>query len=371
MNLFLSTVRVHRNDFTNYARAFQFVAQSTGSLATCNWWGSAAGPHDPNADEFVYAPFATEPIAGTTVSCDPGTVGWTFGASMPTARQGAATAAEGGRLYVIGGSTGTGAGNGTVVGSAEAYDPASDSWTTLAPMPSPRFQSHGAAQIGGKIYVAGGRLCSCIPGGNTNSLFIYDVLTNTWSQGPNMPVNGSNGVSAAIDSKLYVLNGYDGGYRTDFWRFDPATASWTQLPSAPSPHVVGAAGVINGKLYVAGGEPLSNRLDVYDPQTNAWTQGADLPVGWQHMGAGTRGSQLFLFGGATSDGTGPNGLSTRAAVYNADQNKWFDLPSLSTPRNVLMGGQINGTLMAIGGATWNLDGSFHATSTVLERIHVN
>ena len=39
----------------------------------------------------------------------------------------------------------------------EAYDPATDSWTTMAPMPTPRHGT-GAAVVGNAIYITAGGL---------------------------------------------------------------------------------------------------------------------------------------------------------------------------------------------------------------------
>jgi N-acetylneuraminic acid mutarotase len=72
---------------------------------------------------------------------------------MITARAGTGCGVVGGRLVVVGGegaATATG-----VFSEVEAYDPASDSWESLTPMPTPR---HGmaAAVWDGALHVPGG-----------------------------------------------------------------------------------------------------------------------------------------------------------------------------------------------------------------------
>ncbi|HJQ18967.1 MAG TPA: hypothetical protein VJ867_01375, partial [Gemmatimonadaceae bacterium] len=72
INFYYSTVAAHRNDFSGYITPFQFVSESSGSSATCNWWGSAYGPDAPPfIDALLYTPWSAQPIAGTTVACDP------------------------------------------------------------------------------------------------------------------------------------------------------------------------------------------------------------------------------------------------------------------------------------------------------------
>ena len=63
---------------------------------------------------------------------------WTTKAPMPTARLNLATGAVGGKLYAIGGSIG---GNQVDVGTNEAYDPITDTWTAKASMPTPDRKS--------------------------------------------------------------------------------------------------------------------------------------------------------------------------------------------------------------------------------------
>ncbi len=71
---------------------------------------------------------------------------------MPTARGGIAAVVLGRRLFVFGGEKSEG-----TFSQTEAYDPASDTWTGMAPMPTARH-GLGAAVVGGKIYVIGGGL---------------------------------------------------------------------------------------------------------------------------------------------------------------------------------------------------------------------
>lgn len=82
-------------------------------------------------------------------------VGWIERARMPTARAGAACAVIGDRLIVAGGERNTAAGSRGVFSQVEAYDPTTDSWESLAPMPTPRH-GMGAATWDGRLYIPGG-----------------------------------------------------------------------------------------------------------------------------------------------------------------------------------------------------------------------
>ncbi|HLH23576.1 MAG TPA: kelch repeat-containing protein [Chloroflexota bacterium] len=85
---------------------------------------------------------------------DPATGDWRERAAMPTGRSGHAAAALAGRLYVFGGEGNTANPRG-VFAEVEAYDPATDSWTLVDTMPTPRH-GLGAVAVGDRIYLPGG-----------------------------------------------------------------------------------------------------------------------------------------------------------------------------------------------------------------------
>jgi N-acetylneuraminic acid mutarotase len=85
---------------------------------------------------------------------DPKRDSWTAIAPLPTGRSGIGAAVfEDTRIVVFGGEVGGAAGR--TFGEAEAYDPATNTWEALAPMPTPRH-GLGVAAAGGDIFVIAG-----------------------------------------------------------------------------------------------------------------------------------------------------------------------------------------------------------------------
>ena len=132
------------------------------------------------------------------------------------------------------------------------------------------------ARANGKIYVAGGFI-----GGTsvTNALRIYDIATNTWTSGANMPT--SPGVEAAaaavVNGKFYVMGGDDftNGLNTTFI-YDIATNTWTTGATLPDSRTNTYGTASNGLIYVYGGVILpafttTDTLLRYDPVANSWT----------------------------------------------------------------------------------------------------
>ena len=116
---------------------------------------------------------------------------------------------------------------------------------------------------------------------------IYYPGSDTWDTCPSLPdVRGfmASGFDP-VNGKIYLAGGYNtatiDSAQTTTWEFDPVAGTYTQ--KADMPHGLGGAGYgfINGKLYVAGGRDAANAildtLYIYDPATDAWSQGASLP----------------------------------------------------------------------------------------------
>jgi N-acetylneuraminic acid mutarotase len=79
---------------------------------------------------------------------------WVTKAPMPTARGGTGCGVVGDRIVVVGGEGNREVPSG-VFPQVEAYTPATDTWESLTPMPTPRH-GMGAAAVGDRLYVPGG-----------------------------------------------------------------------------------------------------------------------------------------------------------------------------------------------------------------------
>lgn len=128
---------------------------------------------------------------------------------MPTSRGGLGVAIVDDYLYAIGGRPGAaGPKSAPPMSTVERYNILSDSWTTVASLPSARSDL-SAIKIGGKIYVIGG----FDAGGNPlNNVDVYDPNTDMWSTSPSdMPT--ARGGLYAVGSRgatIYAIGGWDG-----------------------------------------------------------------------------------------------------------------------------------------------------------------
>lgn len=268
---------------------------------------------------------------------------WITRTDMPTERWALAAAAvtnDAGEsiLYAIGGTT-------TLGGSAslskvQAYNVATNTWTTKAPLPVPIYWSNGVGVIGGKLYISGG-LASFR--NYMRTLYMYDPATNAWTRKHDLPSLTFTGVTGVINGRLYVLTGCNDAEAcapsndpVAFYRYDPPTDHWAVLPKPTRAHAEGMGGVIGGKFYVTGGDDETggvSQLDVYDPATNRWATKAPMPRG-RWLGAGTvLGGKLYVMGG---DQFSLDGLTVTAIrttiVYDPSTDTWKTKAPLPTAR---------------------------------------
>jgi hypothetical protein len=154
------------------------------------------------------------------------------------------------------------------------YFPENDSYVRKADVPTQRTWGT-CAVVDNKIYVIGGYSYS-EPTGASNVNEVYDPATDTWTTNAPLPVSliGTTRENPVIDGKIIVTHGLDalaGNFHVETYVYNPATNAWVEGSSAGYPRDGVACGVIADKLYVVGGRadiPGPYGLDyneVYDP----------------------------------------------------------------------------------------------------------
>jgi hypothetical protein len=165
---------------------------------------------------------------------------------------------------------------------AELFDPISNTWSTTGSMNTPRRDFFMVRLNNGKVLVGGGMNEFSF----LKSAEIYDPATETFSSVPDMPVNNRAGASAILLSNGKVL--VAGGTESDnpiksAVIFDATTNSWSAVSSQmQTEHYLNAAIVAlnDGRVLIAGGQTLGgesvSKVDIFDPATNTFSAGPEL-----------------------------------------------------------------------------------------------
>jgi N-acetylneuraminic acid mutarotase len=292
------------------------------------------------------APSAAATNFATVEAYDPATNNWTTKASMPTARSNVAVATVSGIIYAIGGEASY-----SPLSTVEAYNPATNAWTTKAAMPTARSEA-AAVAVNNKIYVFGGNNG---PYGSPTFLHTveeYDPTTNTWTTKADMPTGRAVLAAAGVNGIVYVMGGSTDGCNgsTVMEAYDPATNSWTTQTSMPTGRGGLAAAAVGAQIYAVGGAvcPSSyfNTNEAFAPAGGTWSTKAGMPTARYRLGVGVVNGLIYAVGGQNASGA----LATVEA-YDPAANTWSAKTSMPTARSGLAAAAVNNIIYAIGGGT--------------------
>jgi RNA polymerase sigma factor (sigma-70 family) len=287
---------------------------------------------------------------------------WTQKADMPTARSLAGSAVVDSKIYVIGGCPNSG----LFTAAVEEYDPATDTWTKRANIPTAR-QGVRAAAVDGIIYAIGGWNDA---GGDTSTVEAYDPTTDKWTRKTNMPTRRTMSAIAVVDGIIYVIGGELGVTALSAMEaYDPATDKWTRKADMPTARQQAGACVIDGRIYVSGGSPervqgqvwpCMPTVEIYNPATDTWTQGADLPWGRYCHSASAVDGKMYIIGGADYETAKlfmegkieldeAEELFSTVDVYNPGTDTWTTAADFPFGRSQHSAEVVDGKIYTIGG----------------------
>src|SRR5262245_28205250 len=170
------------------------------------------------------------------------------------------------------------------------------------------------------------------------------------------------------------------------------SGTWSTLAPLNVPRQELAAAELDGRIYAVGGlGGRANATEIYDIAADAWTLGADLPVGTDHAWAVPFGERIFVGGGTSNrvfsydpiadewtevaasafvhggtpaaavidgriyvaGGAGGSMAGNEVEAYDPATNQWTTLAPMRCARNHTAGGVIGGKLYVAGGRPGN------------------
>ncbi|MFQ6114417.1 MAG: kelch repeat-containing protein [bacterium] len=269
--------------------------------------------------------------------------GWTFRASMPTARSGICAAVFEGKVYVIGGQDR----NGQVLNLVERYDPGSETWETDLPALKVKRVNAAAVVFDGKIFVLGGRrdkrkvlkkveffdpsrnkwefsedlgeereglaavvlngLMYAVGGSNEkgrplNSVEFYDINTDEWEESEEWHLSSGRASfsSIAIEDSAFTIGGFFFGPVRTVERYHTTTGVTIRSSLLHGRGSFGAA-ALRDTIYVMGGrgqrDQVLSSVEFFVPNLNRWEETLR-----ESFAAVTVNNNIFVIGGRDPDG---------------------------------------------------------------------
>ena len=216
---------------------------------------------------------------------------------LPVGRHHAMAVGVGGRAYVLGGYSGTGAALRT------AFVLENGAWRALPRMPFPRAAA-GVGVSGRRIVVAGGigearRLA--------RSALVYDLRTRRWSSAPGPTPREHLGVTSFAGT-VYAVAGRTAGLDTNLLYFESwraGQARWQRLQPIPDSRGGTGAAALHGQIVSAGGEEPGGTIRevlAYRIADKRWVRLADLPTPRHGVGVAALGGRVYVIGGGPEPG---------------------------------------------------------------------
>ncbi|MCX7607486.1 MAG: hypothetical protein N2170_09545 [Bacteroidia bacterium] len=186
----------------------------------------------------------------------------------------------------------------------------------------------------------GGYTC----GGPFALSYRYNPITDTWTSIAPLPSPRHGAVGVSDGQYGYVLGGWSGNSNTTtLFRYDPSTNSWTSLTSYPTRIWIPFLTYQNNSLYAGLGRSFSceNSFYRYDISSNSWSSlNAHIRSGYDGWAVSI--PDLIIVTGEHPN-CNPNDCSDQFYRYNFSSNTWSPIsPFLGGGRNNLIGGVVEG-----------------------------
>ncbi|WP_394842269.1 hypothetical protein LZC95_34975 [Pendulispora brunnea] len=189
---------------------------------------------------------------------------------------------------------------------------------------------------------------------------------NAWTSARSLPIERFEAYAAAFEGRIYFIGGITGLFgdigtarpsrRVDV--YDPATDAWTPGPDLPEDapkHHLAVAMMADG-IYVVGGfdgilgqlpgEPFRPVAKAYALRQGAWVRLADPPLARGAATAQALDGRIYVAGGAPTEGQPPY---DRLDVYDPSADTWQTLANMPTAREHLASCALDGKFLVIGG----------------------
>ena len=173
-----------------------------------------------------------------------------------------------------------------------------------------------------------------------------------WERKADFPLVATEVSAAVIGGKAYVVCAFMAqGASNRLFMYDPRIDQWTERAPAPidggGDHCnVAAAG---GKLYLLGAirvgtSFIDGNTHEYDPATDRWATVGTMPTPRGASGVAVIGSRIYVAGGLARAGSVAN-----FDAFDTVAKQWTTLPAMPTARDHLTAQAVNGKVYAIAG----------------------
>lgn len=245
---------------------------------------------------------------------------WRQGAPLPVNINHPNVAMVDGKLYLLGGLVDRSnpplpVADWQASGECHVYDPSSNTWTELMPMPP--GTERGSAVVGvheEMIYLAGGMtILATTLQDSLITVTAFNTTSRKWQRvtpnAANIPEGRQHGVGAVYKNVFYIIGGRwfeKANVRDTVFKLDltDLEAGWKTSTSMPTARGSICGAVVDGSFYVFGGEGntgskngIFDNVEVFNLETEEWTKLGPMPVPRHGTSAVSIRNRIYIPGG--------------------------------------------------------------------------
>ena len=289
--------------------------------------------------------------------------GWQPLPDMPVGKWESGTVVLDGKLYFFGGYT-QGVKSSKRCDVFDPKKPAEDAWTRIQDLPS-AITHMNMVLVGRTVWFAGG-FKDGYKGHTIAEVWNYDIDKDRYTAAPLLPETRGGGGLALVGRRLHYMGGVKADRDTDaadHWVLDldqraKGSAGWKNAAPMPAPRNQFSTVTFDKQIYAIGGQFHHDsgqddqpRVDIYDPKTDAWSRGPELPKGHSHAEGGTfvSGGRIFMVGGHTTPAGGRKSIDADILALEPG-GEWTSVGRLPMPLSSPAAAIIGGKLYVAGGS---------------------
>jgi|AutmiccommuBRH23_1029490.scaffolds.fasta_scaffold00301_62 N-acetylneuraminic acid mutarotase len=214
----------------------------------------------------------------------------------------------------------------------QAYDPITNSWSTLASLPTARSNHRASLLPNGNILISGGTNGTALMDSR-----VYDTDANSWSEEKSYKMARYHHTVLLLPSgSLIAIGGYDGSSAiASVERFDPPNGFASTGASRYYNKTAETATVLpDGRVLLTGireGDQTSNLTEIYDPSSNTFSPHTPMNQRREWHTATLLPDGKVLVAGGNTNFPANTALSS-AEIYDPTTETWVNVASMNIPR---------------------------------------
>ena len=244
------------------------------------------------------------------------------------------------KIYFVGGNNSS-----SIHDRVDRYDPASNTWSTVASMSTVRGRL-AVAVLDGKLYAIGGNDASS----TLSSVEIYDPSTNTWTAGPSLPGPVKQAAVITVSDKIYLIGGRNNSNLdlNQVLYLESGSSQWVALANMPTAKHAHKVVWYQNRIWTIGGDAgsITGNVESYEPSSNSWRAEPSLITSRRYHSAWVAHESIFVAGGQISSGEVE---SSSIQQFDTHANSWESFGTLPEARATSDSAILNGSVYIIGG----------------------